>query len=211
MRAPTLAVSVRLHRPCPAGPDYRPGAAAARHGGAAGHLLPPWLLGRAILNVARPIHFPTTCAARVNKVFFGSFIGFPLDPSDLWFRPVARLFLTFSPTFFHTRKALARLRAIPLPACRRRRGLIHSPGNPSSPQTRASPVRECSLLRPTPRSRPLRRLQTAFNTPSGDCGPLPIYRPAPMQTRQSRPLAPASPFRCRITLIRWIRASVDSG
>ena len=53
---------------------------------------------------------------------------------------------------------------------------------PNVPPTRASSVRECPLLRPIPPSRPRRRSQTAFDTPSGVCGSFPIYRPAPMQT-----------------------------
>ena len=50
--------------------------------------------------------------------------------------------------------------------------LNHQPANQTSLQTRASPVSERPLLRPILPSRPARRLQTAFNTPS-DCGLLP--------------------------------------
>ena len=50
--------------------------------------------------------------------------------------------------------ALARLRALPLPARRRRRRRIHSPGNPSSPPTRTNSVREGHFLPTAYRSRP---------------------------------------------------------
>ena len=66
-------------------------------------------------------------------------------------------------------RALARRQAIPSPACRHP-SATDPPANRTSPQTRASPVCECPLLRPIPPSRPARRLQTAFKIPSGDCG-----------------------------------------
>ena len=101
-------------------------------------------------------------------------------------------------------RALARRQAIPSPACRHP-SATDPPANRTSPQTRASPVCECPLLRPIPPSHPARRLQTAFKIPSGDCGRSRITvllgcRPD-NRARSPQPLRSV----CRITLVRWIR------
>ena len=82
-----------------------------------------------------------------------------------------------------------------------RTGTCASAPGDSGPQAgRRNPRQlQCPLLRPIQPSHPARRLQTAFNTPSGDCVPLPTSRPIRVQAGQSRPLASASPFRFRIT------------
>ena len=84
-------------------------------------------------------------------------------------------------------RALARLRAIPLPAWRHRRCLSHPTDNRTSPPTRASPVREGLLLRPLPtispcptsaggHRGPVQRLKTLRDLPSTPMEP----RPSPL-------------------------------
>ena len=55
--------------------------------------------------------------------------------------------------------------ASPAISCLRR--LTHPPDYPTAPQTRATPVRECLLLRPLPAISPCQRSQTATRSPRG--------------------------------------------
>ena len=95
-------------------------------------------------------------------------------------------------------RALARLRAIPLPA-RRRPSATDPPANPTSPPTRATPVRERLLLRPLSSScppapiadrhwRPQKRLQTPRQPPvypnsSLEHRPCNFLTPLPLSSR----------------------------
>ena len=105
-------------------------------------------------------------------------------------------------------RALARMRAIPLPTCRRRRRPSYPPHNRMSPQTRATLVRERFLPCPLSSSCPRAHRRPPSAPPRAPAG-RPATSRLPESSPDNRACNSLTPFRCPHAVHRC--PSVDSG